>query len=237
MEYKTHISKVTKQGPIIRGENLSTLIKNNSFTDSIFLLLTNRKPNVQESKIFSAILISIIDHGMGTTSSQTTRFVKSGGNPLNTAVGAGVLALGNYHGGAIENAMKQIKTIKNVEEFVTTHITNKKIIFGFGHKIYKDQDPRVIQILKLCKEIDYQSTYIEKILKIEQLIEQQKGKKIILNIDGLIAAILLEMRFDPIIGKGIFIIGRTPGLVAQAVEESKEKPVRRISEEDIEYMP
>lgn len=249
MKFKTKISKLTEDDMIIRGEKLSTLIKNNSFTDSVFLILRKRKPTTKESKIFSAMLISIIDHGMGTASSLTSRFVMSTGNSLNTAVGAGVLALGDYHGGSIENAMVQfLKLLKQegkisdkditimAEKFVSKSLENKKVIFGYGHKIYKHEDPRVKQILSLCKKLKFISRYIALANAVEKQLEEKKGKKICLNIDGLIAAVLLEMGFSQNVGKGIFIIGRIPGLVAQAVEEKEEeKPVRRVDEGDIEY--
>jgi citryl-CoA lyase len=249
MKFETSISKITSEDVVIRGEKLSALIKENSFTDSIFLLLNKRKPSQGESKIFSAMLISIIEHGMGTASSLTSRFVMSTGNSLNTAVGAGVLALGDYHGGAIENAMKQFKELiedykviseKRIDsiakKYVSESLKKKKIIFGFGHKVYKHEDPRVKQIISLCKSLNYRSKYIALAKKTEHYLEEKKGKKICLNIDGLIAAILLEMGFSLKVGKGVFVIGRVPGLVAQAMEEKeREKPVRRVGEEEIEY--
>ena len=103
MEFKTSISKITNEDVMIRERKLSALMKEASFTDAIFLILKGSFPNQQESKLFSAMLLSIIDHGMGTTSALTSRFVASSGNAVNTAVGAGVLALGDLHGGAIEN--------------------------------------------------------------------------------------------------------------------------------------
>ena len=73
-------------------------------------------------------------------------------------------------------------------------------------------------------------------MEIESVLEKEKGKKLCLNIDGLIAAILLEMGFSPQAGRGIFIASRTSGLIAQAIEEAEEeKPVRRIDEKDISY--
>lgn len=236
MEFKTRISKVAEDDVIIRGEKLSSLIEKGSFTDAIFLLLTNRKPNNKESKIFSSILTSIIDHGMGTTSSLTSRFVMSGGNSMNTAVGAGVLALGDYHGGAIENSMKQLKSITDIENFVNDSLMNKKTIFGFGHSVYKNSDPRTKKLLEICKNENFTSKFIDKATQIESILAQ-KGKNLCLNVDGLIAAILLEMGFSPELGKGVFIIGRVPGLVAQANEEKQEKPVRRLDEKDISYTP
>ena len=119
---------------------------------------------------------------------------------------------------------------------MTDCLEGKKIVYGFGHKIYKDKDPRVGQILAVCKKAKFSSQYIDLVLAIEQEIEQQKGKKIVLNIDGLMAAILLAMDFNPLQGKGVFIIARTPGLVAQVVEElESEEPVRRLEEDEISY--
>ena len=62
------------------------------------------------------------------------------------------------------------------------------------------------------------------------------NKKLPLNIDGIFAALLCEMGFNSKSGKGFFIIARIPGIVAHVVEEAlREKPVRRLSEADVEY--
>ena len=90
MEYKTSISKMTKKDHIIRGQKLSDLVKAGSFSDSVYLILRGKKPSKKESRIFEAMLTISIDHGMGTSSSLTSRFVMSTGNSLNTAVGAGI---------------------------------------------------------------------------------------------------------------------------------------------------
>ncbi|MBI2665248.1 hypothetical protein HYX12_01340 [Candidatus Woesearchaeota archaeon] len=58
-----------------------------------------------------------------------------------------------------------------------------------------------------------------------------------MNIDSVIAFLLCDFGFDPLLGKGIFIIGRVPGLVMQGYEELKyEKPVRRLEEEEIKFV-
>lgn len=238
MEFKTSISKMTDDDHIIRGEKLSDLVASSSFSDAIFLIMRGKKPTQDESKIFAAVLVSIIDHGMGTPSSMASRFIASGGASVNSAIAGGVLALGEYHGGAIEKAMEQLTSISDVSEFVEKCFKTKEIIAGFGHKIYKDADPRVIQIVELCKQLGYDSKYLDLIKLVELEIEKQKGKKIPINIDGVMAAILLAMGFSSKNGKAIFVIGRTPGLAAQVVEElEQERPVRRIDEEEITYKP
>jgi len=244
MEFKTSISKVTENDTLIRGEKLSTLVGTTSFTDVTFLLLSGRKPDEKESRLFSALMTSVIDHGMGTASSMSSRFVASTGNDLNASVAAGVLALGKYHGGAIEPAMLQFECMNagkgNAEEkatsFVEDALANKKIIFGFGHKVYKDEDPRVKQLLALCEELGYSSEYVSLAQATETALEKAKGKRLVLNVDGFIAAVLLEMKFSADVGNGVFLIARLPSLVANAAEEKeKEKPVRRVDEKDISY--
>lgn len=235
MEFKTSISKMTDDDHIIRGEKLSKLMQG-SFSDAIYLILKGDKPSKVEAQIFESILVSIIDHGMGTASSMASRFVASTGNSVNSAIGTGILALGDYHGGAIENAMKQLKDVKNAASFVEQSLKNKEIIYGFGHKVYKDFDPRAKQILDMCDDLGFKSEYLDLVKDIESEIEKQKGKKIVLNVDGVIAAVLMTMEFTPNAGKAFFVIGRTPGLSAQVIEElENESPVRRISEDEIKY--
>jgi citryl-CoA lyase len=250
MEFKTTISKMTADDLIVRGKKLSDLMVTASFSDVIFLILVGRMPTEQESKVVAAMLIGVIDHGMGTTSSMTTRFVASGGNRLQTAVGAGILALGEYHGGAIEQSMEQLQSawepVKDLPEtdqgraaarLVTEAIASKTPIYGFGHAVYKEVDPRVKQLQLVCD----QAQFISPILNFARLVETelvaQKGKTIPLNVDGAIAAILLDMGLTPLQGRGLFIAARAPGLVAQAIEElTTEKPVRRVDEADITYI-
>lgn len=241
MKIKTAISKVGEEDVIIRGERLATLVAELSFSDAIFLVLLGRRPDSVESRLFAGMLTAIIDHGTATTSAVATRWVASGGNALNAAVAGGVLALGDYHGGAIERSMRMLEELSGADEkaidaYVAERLEKKKPLFGFGHKVYKSEDPRVRSLLGLCDELSYRSAYVDLARALEAALERAKGRKICLNVDGLFAALLLEMGFPPEAGKGLFIIGRTPGLVAHATEELlHERPVRRVPEEDVEY--
>lgn len=226
---------MTYNDHIIRGEKLSELMKG-SFADAVYLIVRGEKSGKTESKLFEAMLISSIDHGMGTASSMSARFAASGGVPVNAGIAAGVLALGEYHGGAIEGAMNQLVNVSDAQSFVKKALDEKQVIYGFGHKVYKDVDPRAQQLLEMAKKEKFASENIELAENIEKELEDQKGKKLVLNIDGAIAALLLAMGFTPKQGKAIFVIARTPGLAAQVVEEiENEKPVRRIDESDISY--
>ncbi len=248
MKFRTAVSVMTKDDLVLRGVKLSSLVGSAPFAEAVFLLLAGRKPSRGEARLFDAILTSCIDHGTGTASALSSRFVASTGNPLNASVAAGVLALGEYHGGAIEAAMRQFLKVQErldadkrdlaavVKDFVAESLEQRVRLMGFGHKVYKDADPRVTQLFRIAEEAGVSSPFFLIARRVEEELAAQKGKKLVLNIDGFIAAALLAMSFPPEVGKGVFIIARTPGLVAHAVEERlRERPVRRLDEDEITY--
>lgn len=236
MEFRTAISKMTTNDMIIRGRKQSEMIRSWSFPKSIFFLLSGREPDEREEELFNAMLTAILDHGMGTASALTTRFVQSTGNTLNTAVGAGILALGEYHGGAIEKAMHLFAEVRgqDLAAFIKQALAEKRLLYGYGHKVYKEFDPRTRMLRERCRELSFSAPTFDLALRLEEELARQKP--FVLNIDGALAALLLDLGFPPRLGKGFFIIGRVPGLVAHAIEErEREKPVRRLAEDEIRY--
>ena len=71
---------------------------------------------------------------------------------------------------------------------------------------------------------------------VEKELETQTGKKLPVNVDGAIAAIISDMGFDWRLGKGFFLIGRAAGLTAHVYEEqTQQKPMRKMFSVDCEY--
>ena len=93
----------------VRGYDITALMKL-SFADTIFLLHQSRLPNESERRLLDAILIGVADHGAGAPSCATARLVASGNRQsLSAAVAAGVLAIGDEHGGAGSACMELIE--------------------------------------------------------------------------------------------------------------------------------
>lgn len=221
---------------IIHGYKLTDLIENKSFTEAIWLELKGELPTEKEKAILDAILISTIDNGMGPPSVTNARNSASAGNPMQAAVAAGVLGVGESHGGAIEECSRLFQMGLSADKLVEKVISSGDRIPGYGHKIYKDEDPRATQILNKAKDLGFYGEYCELAKAVETKLEELKGKRIVLNVDGAIAAVVSDMGFDYRLGKGFFLIGRVVGLVAHIFEEwVREKPFRRIPTEEIEY--
>ncbi|MCK4454857.1 MAG: citryl-CoA lyase, partial [Thermoplasmata archaeon] len=105
---KTSISLVEKNKIVTRGYKQDDLIGNVTFTDALFLLLKWELPGENERRMLDAILVSCIDHGMNVPTGLAARSIASAGVPLPTAVAGGLLAVGDFHGGAIEACMRTL---------------------------------------------------------------------------------------------------------------------------------
>ncbi|HSX19368.1 MAG TPA: citryl-CoA lyase [Candidatus Saccharimonadales bacterium] len=235
-QYRTAITTHVDGGLYVYGHNLVDLAGSASFAKTIFLILKGEMPDKASEKMLEAILTIAIDHGVEPASVVAARHIYSGGSPIQAAVAGGILALGEFHGGAIEAAMDNFKKYEplGVKKLKEDFAKSGDRVAGFGHRLY-DTDPRTQKLIELAKENGFLGKYVKFAISLEEELSKG-GKKLPLNIDGIIAALLLEMGFNPKVGKGVFIIARTPGLVAHVVEEAlREKPVRRVSEKDVEY--
>lgn len=200
------------------------LAQGSKFSDLVFELLSDKKPTADQSKIFELILNLSIDHGPDTPSAVAVIKAAREGELIGKAIGEGVAEINDAHGGAIEPAMELMQRIRNhessIKEEIEKILRGGKKIPGFGHRIYKEADPRAQLILEKLKESGMGEEFIEEIKQLGQELERQKGERLPLNIDGAIAVALCAFGWDPKLGKAVFIIARTPGLCAHYLKNS-----------------
>src|SRR5947208_8652951 len=99
----------------VRGHDVLDLMQRSTFTDVIFLLHHDRLPTPQERRLVDAILIGVADHGAGAPSCAVARIAASGNRQSPAAaIAAGVLTIGDEHGGAGSGCMELI--IAGLEE-------------------------------------------------------------------------------------------------------------------------
>ncbi len=247
VKWKTGITKVEPNRIVTRGYPQEELIGNVPFSHVVFLLMKGKMPSEKEGKMMDAILTACVDHGVTPPSSQASRVVASGGVPMPSAIAAGILSIGDFHGGAIEkgalylqDAVKRMKDEeKSTNEMASLLVRESKEsgnrILGFGHRIHTD-DPRTKKLLLLAAGLGIAKEHVALSKAIAVELERTMGRKLPINVDGCVAAIISDMGFDWRLGKAFFVIGRTAGLTAQVYEEiSREKPMRRMWSADVEY--
>ena len=236
--WKTSITKVEPDRLITRDRLQEDLIGNISFSEMVYLLIKGDLPSANDKKMLEAVLVSFCDHGVTPPSTQAARLMASAGSPVNACLAGGILAFGENHAGAIENAMKNLQDGVKVSEtynrpvsetatfIIEEHKKKNRKVPGFGHR-YHIEDPRARKLLKLAEQYGCNGKHFKIAIEMERILMKQKGIK--MNIDGANASILSDMGFNWHSGCGIFIIGRLPGLLAHVNEEMlSEEPFRKI---------
>ena len=245
-DWKTALTQIAPGEIRIRGYDIGDLMRRVTFAEAVYLLLKGELPGPGEAALMNAILVSSVDHGPTPPSVLATRTVVSGGNPVNAAIAGGVLVIGDTHGGAIEQAARILqewapkmdggRTAAEVAgELVAWLKESKRRMPGYGHRLHRT-DPRTIALFDIAAQHGYSGRHIELCRAVETALEQSLGRKLPINVDGAIAAVISDMGFDWRLGKGFFIISRVPGLLAHAYEElTRERPMRKLGPPAFEY--
>jgi succinyl-CoA synthetase alpha subunit len=238
--WTTAITRIEPNKVAVRGHDIATLMGNVSFGAAVYLILTGKLPDERVGKLMDAILVSSIDHGATPPSCLAARTVASTGASLSQSVAAGIMSINRHHGGAIEDCARYLASLlvksKRValDTVAADEVSRIKSsgdrISGFGHRIHT-QDPRTAKLFELAAAAglrDAPHTHIGAARAVERAFAGI-GKPLPINVDGAIGAILADLGLDPKVFNGIFMIARTPGLVAHVTEEqTREKPMRRI---------
>ena len=247
--WRTAITCIEPNKILIRGYPVDELMGRLSFEEAVYLILRGELPSRAIGKLFGAVLVSSLDHGVTPPSTLAARHVASSGSPLGSAVAAGVLAFGNYHGGDIETCMGCLQEgLAMHRSGVTYEEAARRLLEkyagtgpnppGFGHRIHT-RDPRAARLMQLAHELDLDGEHCRLLRVVERVLNSMPERAqhpLPLNIDGAIAAVCGDLGFGPEIGNGLFIISRVPGLLAHAVEEKlTQTPMRKIDRDAAHY--
>lgn len=237
--WRTAISDADDRHIWIRGYDVAQLMVNATFADVVFLLHKGRLPSDGERRVVDAMLIAVADHGPGSPSAAAARTVASGNRAApEAAIAAGVLAIGDAHGGAglaclqlIADAVAEMRTSGATAPAVARRIVadsraQHRRLPGMGHRTHT-HDPRTDVLFALARSAAIAADGVQFLLELERVVADAI-KPLPINVDGAIAAILYDLGFPPPIGKLFFIIGRVAGLSAQIVEEYTRERAMRI---------
>jgi citrate synthase len=223
----------------VRGHDVLELMRQSTFSDLIFLLHHDRLPSPGERRLIDAILIGVADHGAGAPSCATARLAASGNRQSPAAaIAAGVLTIGDEHGGAGSGCMELIaagidraqRDGLSLDEAAARLVDEAKAtktrIPGFGHRVHSTIDPRIEVLFTLAEDSGLAGDGIRFARALTAAVAE-RIKPIPLNIDGALAAVLIDLGLPSMVGKLLFIVGRVAGLSAEVLEEyTREKPMR-----------
>jgi len=237
--WNTAITHVEPNKVAVRGYNIVELMGRVSFGAAVYLTFTGELPSPAVARLMDAILVSSIDHGATPPSALAARNAASTGATLSASVAAGIISINRHHGGAIEDCARQLRAIADraTHESISMDEAAARTLAvmreagermpGFGHRLHT-KDPRTARLFELAREAGVDGVHMQAARAVEKAFADAK-KSLPINVDGAIGAILADLGMDPAAFNGIFMIARTPGLVAHVIEEqTREKPMRRI---------
>lgn len=220
-----------------RGFPIEQLIGAASFPQMIWLMLRGEMPSAEHGALLEAALVSAVDHGPQAPSIAISRMAVTCGLPLNGAMASAINVLDDVHGGAGEQCMelyadidRRIQEGAGLDQAVAAGLdafvaARGKIVSGFGHRFHPI-DPRSPRLLALVDEARAKGTVTGRFADIgrgvEAEMERRKGRRIPMNIDGATAVIYSELGFSAPLGRGLFILSRSVGILAHAWEQSQQ---------------
>lgn len=231
----------------IRGYPVEQLIGRISFPQMIWLMLRGELPSAEQARLLEAALVASVDHGPHAPSIAISRMSVTCGLPLNGAMASAINVLDDVHGGAGQQCMELYREIDaeltaqghgpdaelaeadavRAAATVWTRWNERGIRYapGFGHRFHP-LDPRAPRLLDLVDDQAAKGTVSGRFATIGRAVETAisagRSRRVPMNIDGATAVIYSELGFEPALGRGIFILSRSVGILAHAWEQTNQ---------------
>jgi citrate synthase len=194
-----------------------------SHAANVLLMITGREPDEDAARVMDVCLVLHADHTMNA-STFAARVAASTLSDLHSATTAAIATLkGPLHGGANEAVMKmllQIAEPSKVEPFVKKLFSEKKKIMGFGHRVYKTEDPRATHLRRLSEQMGEaigDTRWYEISREIERVVMDSKG--LFPNVDFYAASVYYCLGIPVDLFTPIFAASRVAGWTAHAREQ------------------
>jgi citrate synthase len=209
-------------------------------------MLKGEKPSEHDAKLFDVCLVLHADHELNA-STFTARVVAGTLANIYASVVAAIGALsGPLHGGANTNVMRtllEIGEVANVETFIKSALASKRKIMGFGHAVYKTEDPRATHLRRFSKEMGERggnTKWYEMSRKVEEVMMREKG--LYPNVDFFSASTYYMMGIPLDLYTPIFAVSRITGWTAHVLEQYADNKLIRpraeyIGPRNVVYVP
>jgi len=188
-------------------------------------LLSGKQPEQQHVKALDAYLVLLADHGMNA-STFTARVVASTESDIVSSTVAAVGALkGPLHGGApskVLDMLKAIGTSDNAESWLRSALAVGQRLMGFGHRVYKTEDPRAEELRELARLVDPQEFVLARRVEeiaIALLEEQKPGRRLYTNVEFYSAVLLSSVGLPGDLFTPTFAVSRVAGWTAHILEQ------------------
>lgn len=197
--------------------------KDLNFAANFLYMLSGEEPSEIAIEAFNKALVLHADHELNA-STFTARVCVATLSDVYSGITSAIGALkGPLHGGANEAVMKmlsEIGSLANVETYINEKLANKEKIMGFGHRVYRNGDPRAKHLKAMSKKLTAltgQPEYYEMSVKIEEMVTSKKPLPP--NVDFYSASVYHSLNIDHDLFTPIFAVSRASGWLAHILEQ------------------
>ncbi|NGO53456.1 citryl-CoA lyase [Allomesorhizobium camelthorni] len=240
-EIRTDIAWATPSKISIHGLDLcEEIIGKVDLGRMTFLQVFRRLPDQREARMFDAMMVVLVEHGI-TPSSLATRMTLCGApEAVQAAIAAGLLGLGSVFAGSLDNAARMLQSAiplgggpegdmrEIAERLVDDYRTRKEPIPGIGHPFHKPIDPRAPALFAVAEETEYSGHYVTLINEVSAVATAQLGRPLPVNVTGAMGAIASEFGLAWNTCRGLAVAARAIGLVGHVLEEFRNPMAEEI---------
>lgn len=205
------------------GKPLMSPKADKSLAWNFMYMLKGQEPDPELVKVFDTCLVLHADHELNC-SAFSARVTASSLSDIYSAVTSAIGALkGPLHGGANEQVMLMLQKIGSVpaaRDWIKNALANKEKVMGFGHRVYKNGDPRAKILMKMSEKLTKKAGmphWYEMSKHIDDTVQGEKG--LLPNVDFYSATVYFSMGIPIDIYTPIFAVSRISGWLAHIFEQ------------------
>jgi len=202
-----------------------------SFAENFLYMFKGTPPNQEEADVMHRLMILHADHGFNA-STFAARVTASTNSDMYSAVTTAIGTLrGPIHGGASQKVMEMLDDIgveEEVEEYIHGMLNEGKKVMGFGHRVYRAEDPRTKHLRNIVQNLCHQERTMDlynKCVSIEDVVHQRKN--IYPNLDFYAAVAMDALGIPKEYYTPFFASGRVAGWAAHVIEQYEDAVLLR----------
>jgi citrate synthase len=237
LEFPTSLGTSTADTISLMGEDLTDLMGSVGFGELAFWLVTLRRPNPSETRMFEAVLVALADHGFTPTAIAARLTYLSAPDSLQGALAAGLLGGGSRFLGVTEDCGGYLHGVLDEHDgdlptddegwdalaLAAVRRTREQGAFvpGLGHPVHKQGDPRTPRLLQIADEEGLKGPHLRLFEAIGRTHEDILGRRLPLNGAGVCGAALADLGLPVEMLRGFALLARAAGLLGQLAEERR----------------
>ena len=219
---------------VVRGKSFpDEILGKMNLGDFAWFQLTGTVPTPQQSNVFNAIIVALVEHGVTPSVIVARMTYACAPESLQAAVAAGLCGLGSNVVGSMEGAARYLSEALPIDapsdadldalaqQIVARFRQAKTPIPGIGHAIHKLGDPRTPRLFAIAEENGFSGRYVGLLQRVHAEAQRASGKNMPINATGAIGAISCELGFPWKITRGFGVMARAIGLVGHILEETE----------------